>query len=186
LTGEKFGMLTMEAIAGALARGPAIVGGLIAAAPSEALTWREAPGSWTCVEVVAHMAEAEITNWMPRVRCIVEDRAAFDPFDRDGGFARFEGWSADALVREFARLRTANVEALSSLRLTDADLHRAGAHPELGRVTLGQLLSTWATHDMAHVSQMSRVLTRALGQHAGPWRKYFSLLAASDPSSGHR
>lgn len=178
-------MLTVEAIAGTLARGPAIVGGLIAAAPSDALTWREASGAWTCVEVVAHLAEAEITNWMPRVQCILENRGAFEPFDREGGFARYQGWPADAVVREFTRLRSANIDKLSSLRLTDADLQRVGGHPELGSVTLGQLLSTWATHDMAHVSQISRVLTRALGQHVGPWRKYFSLLASNDPGAGH-
>jgi len=47
-------------------------------------------------------------------------------------------------------------------------------------VTLEQLLACWATHDMAHVSQISRVLTRAFGRDVGPWRKYFSLLQSGE------
>ena len=49
-------------------------------------------------------------------------------------------------------------------------------HPEFGTVTLEQLLATWAVHDMAHVAQISRILTRAFGRYVGPWTRYFSLL----------
>jgi hypothetical protein len=44
-------------------------------------------------------------------------------------------------------------------------------------VTAGQLLACWATHDLAHIAQISRSLVRFFGPHVGPWRKYFSLLA---------
>ena len=44
------------------------------------------------------------------------------------------------------------------------------------RVTLRQLLACWATHDLAHAAQISRLLTRAFGREVGPWVKYFSLL----------
>lgn len=43
-------------------------------------------------------------------------------------------------------------------------------------MTLQQLLACWATHDMAHVAQISRLLTRSFGRHVGPWKKYVSLL----------
>jgi hypothetical protein len=49
-------------------------------------------------------------------------------------------------------------------------------HPELGAVTLRQLLACWVTHDLAHVAQISRVLVRYFGREVGPWRAYFSLL----------
>ena len=99
------------------------------------------------------------------------------PFDREGGFTRYRGWTAEALVGEFGQLRRANLEKLETLKLSAPHLRAAAASiPEFGPVTLEQLLACWATHDMAHVAQISRLLTRSFGRHVGPWKKYFSLL----------
>ena len=43
-----------------LAQAPRIVEGLIAAAPREALHWREADGTWNSVEVLCHLADGEL------------------------------------------------------------------------------------------------------------------------------
>lgn len=161
---------------GSLLHAPQIVQGLIAAAPRDAVVWREADGAWTCLQVLCHLADGEMTNWMPRVDCILNGGGRFPPFDREGGFRRYHSWTADALVGEFARLRRANVEKLDRLNLTTAQLQLRGEHPEFGLVTLEQLIACWATHDFAHIAQISRVLTRGFGEHVGPWRAYFSLL----------
>ena len=159
-----------------LLQAPRIVEGLVAAAPREALAWREAEGAWTCTEVLCHLSDAEITDWMPRIDRILDGGGRFPPFDREEGFRRYRGWTADALVGEFARLRRANIEKLDRLDVTGAHLQLRGEHPEFGPVTLEQLIACWATHDFAHIAQISRVLTRAFGEHVGPWRAYFSLL----------
>jgi len=159
-----------------LAQTPRIVEGLIAAAPAEALTFREADGAWHIVEVLSHIADAEITDWMPRLERILSDGGRFMPFDREGGLTRYRGWTAEALVGEFGQLRRANLEKLESFRLSDLHRQMTGVHPEFGEVTLDQLLACWATHDAAHIAQISRLLTRAFGRRVGPWRKYFSLL----------
>jgi uncharacterized damage-inducible protein DinB len=159
-----------------MTQAPRIVEGLIAAASSDALHWREAEGHWTIVEVLAHIADAEITDWMPRVERILSGGGRFTPFDREGGFSRYRGWTAENLVGEFGQLRRANIDKLDNLQLSAPHLRLPGEHPEFGTVTLGELLATWATHDMAHVAQISRILTRSLGRHVGPWTKYFSLL----------
>jgi len=159
-----------------LAQTPRIVEGLIAAAPADALTFREADGAWHVVEVLSHITDGEITDWMPRVERILADGGRFLPFDREGGFTRYRGWTAEALVGEFGQLRRANLEKLDSFRLSEPHMEMTGIHPEFGEVTLEQLLACWATHDAAHIAQISRLLTRSFGRHVGPWRKYFSLL----------
>jgi len=169
-------MQIIESVRQSLAQGPRIVEGLIAAAPKEALTWREGDGTWNIVEVLCHVADGEITDWMPRVERILAGGGRFMPFDREGGFTRYRGWTAEALVGEFGQLRRANLEKLDTLSLSASHLALRGEHPEFGPVTLEQLLACWATHDMAHVAQISRLLTRAFGRHVGPWKKYFSLL----------
>jgi hypothetical protein len=159
-----------------LAQAPRIFEGLIAAAPTEALTWREAEGTWHAVEILSHLADGEITDWMPRLERILSDGGRFMPFDREGGFVRYRGWTAEALVGEFGQLRRANLDKLDSFNLSEEHLRLTGIHPEFGQVTLEQLLACWATHDLAHIAQISRVLTRSFGRRVGPWRKYFSLL----------
>ena len=165
-----------------LAQAPRIVEGLIAAAPADALEWREAPGAWTPIEVLAHIADGEITDWMPRIERILAGGGRFTPYDREGGFVRYRGWSAEALVGEFGQRRRANLDKLDRFELTAPHLRLTGEHPEFGTVTLEQLLATWAAHDMAHVVQLSRILTRAFGRHVGPWRKYFSVLEQWEPA----
>jgi uncharacterized damage-inducible protein DinB len=159
-----------------LLQAPRIVEGLIASAPQEALTWREGKGAWNCVEVLCHLADGEITDWIPRVQRILGEGGRFTPFDREGGFARYAGWTADQLVGEFGQLRRANLDTLDGFELTPVHMTLRGEHPEFGPVTLEQLLACWTTHDFAHIAQISRILTRAFGEHVGPWRKYFSLL----------
>jgi len=168
--------MQIELVRQALAQAPRIVEGLVAAAPREALTWHEADGTWNIVEVLCHVADGEITDWMPRVERILGGGGRFIPFDREGGFTRYRGWTAEALVGEFGQLRRANLEKLETLKLSALHLKLLGEHPEFGPVTLEQLLACWATHDMAHVAQMSRLLTRWYGRDVGPWKKYFSLL----------
>lgn len=166
----------LPAVRQSLAQTPRIVEGLIAASPAAALTWRDREGSWHIVEVLSHIADAEITDWMPRIERILSDGGRFLPFDREGGFTRYRGWTAEALVGEFGQLRRANLEKLDSFRLSAEHMRLTGTHPEFGPVTLEQLLACWATHDMAHIAQISRLLTRSFGRQVGPWRKYFSLL----------
>ncbi|HEY2433244.1 MAG TPA: DinB family protein [Vicinamibacterales bacterium] len=175
--------LTIQDVRGSLLQAPRVIEGLVAGAPRAALEWRERSGAWTAVEVLAHLADAEITDWPPRVERILAGGGRFPPFDREAGFERYRGWDAEALVGEFGQLRRANVDTLDRLALTAPHLRMTGEHPEFGTVTLGQLLATWAAHDMAHVSQVGRILTRAFGRHVGPWTRYFSLLQDWHPDA---
>ena len=168
-----------DSIRPVLSRTPAIVRALFDGAPIDALDFHELAGAWSPRQVLCHLAEAEITDWMPRIDSILgsnEDKR-FIPFDREGGFVRFAGWDARALLDEFERLRHENVNRLERLALTDADQDRTGVHPEFGRVTVSQLLACWATHDLAHINQITRSLVRHRGPTIGPWTKYYRLLS---------
>jgi hypothetical protein len=65
------------------------------------------------------------------------------------------------------------------MRLSDADLDRPGRHPELGPVTLRQLLATWVAHDLDHVVQISRVMAKQYSEEVGPWRAYLRVISGA-------
>jgi uncharacterized damage-inducible protein DinB len=157
---------------------PASLRALTAGLSPSAHRFREEKSAWTIVEVLSHMTDGEVVDWVPRIEIILSDRPdrQFAPFDREGGFRRYKGWSVNELLGEFDRLRRQNVEQLLSFKLKPESLERTGVHPELGTVTLEQLLACWTTHDCAHLAQISRILTRYFGASVGPWKQYFSLL----------
>jgi hypothetical protein len=66
-----------------------------------------------------------------------------------------------------------NLARLRALSLSPEDLEREGRHPDLGTVTMRQLLATWAVHDLAHVRQIARVMAKQYREEVGPWERYF-------------
>jgi hypothetical protein len=89
----------------------------------------------------------------------------------------------DTLVERFAELRAGNLARVREL-VTDVDLDRRGLHPSLGEVTLRELLSTWAVHDLDHVAQIFAGLAGSHDADVGPWKAYTGiLLRRDDPSA---
>ena len=171
--------LSMPEIRLVLSTTPSTLRSLVASAPAPALEFNEAPGAWSPRQVLCHVTDGEVTNWMPRLELILSPGTPrpFTPFDREAGFRVYAGWSAGKVLDTFENLRAASLERLSAFALLDDDLQRTGIHPEFGTVTLGQLLACWAAHDLAHTAQIARSLVRYFGPHVGPWRRYFSLLS---------
>src|SRR3989442_538531 len=135
--------LELEDIRAALARTPAVLRSLLAMAPEAALSFRETPDAWNPFEVLCHVTDGEVYDWLPRVTIILSPDADkhFTPFDREAGFLRYRGWVLDALLREFERLRADNLDRLARFGLSEADLGRTGIHPQSGPVTPRQWLA---------------------------------------------
>ena len=162
----------------ALERTPAVLDGLLGGISEAWASVDEGPETWSPFDVVGHLVHGEETDWVPRARIILEHGGAmpFEPFDRFAQLERFGGWSLERLLERFAALRRANLETVRSWHLTEDQLSLRGRHPELGPVTLRQLLVTWSVHDLNHIGQITRVMARRCTDEVGPWRQYLSIL----------
>lgn len=138
----------------------------------------EGPETWSAFDVVGHLIHGEETDWIPRARIILEhgEDRPFEPFDRFAQFARYGDWSLDDLLDRFAGARQESLQTVRDWRLTDEQLSLRSRHPELGTVTLRQLLATWAVHDLNHIGQIARVMAKQYGDEVGVWRAYLSIL----------
>ena len=168
-----------------LARTPAALNALLRDLP-EAWTLRnEGENTWSAYDIVGHLIHGERTDWMPRARMILEfgETRAFEPFDRWAQARESEGKSLGQLLDDFARLRSENLGALRALNLRPEDFGRRGRHPELGVVTLSELLATWAAHDLTHLHQVSRVMAHQYREAVGPWSQYLGVLQCASHSS---
>jgi len=161
-----------------LRRTPTVLRELLLDLPDTWITATEGPDTWSPFDVVCHLVHGEHTDWVPRVEHMLRHGATvpFPPFDREGAFAASVGLSLSGLLDTFASLRTANLDRLVGLGLTDTDLARRGLHPEFGVVTMSQHLSTWVVHDLGHIRQVVRVMARQYADAVGPWRAYLSIL----------
>ncbi len=164
-----------------LERTPAVLRTLLADLPASWIESTEGAGTWSPFDVVGHLIHGERTDWMIRAELILTrgESAAFTPFDRVAMFQASRGKSLGELLDTFAELRAANLRRLRELGLGPADLERRGRHPELGPVTLGQLLATWVAHDLGHLGQVARVMARRYTTAVGPWRAYLPVLGRS-------
>jgi len=161
-----------------LARTPAVLDALLCDLPDRWVRGTEGAGTWSAFDVIGHLIHGERTDWVPRARLIVEhgDSRPFERFDRFAQLNAAAGGSMAARLDEFAAARAGSLRQLDALQLTAVDLDRRGMHPELGPVTLGQLLATWVAHDLDHIIQISRVFGRQYSDAVGPWRAYLRVV----------
>ncbi len=138
----------------------------------------EGTGTWSAYDIVGHLIHGEKTDWIPRVHIILNNsgQKVFQPFDRFAQFEASKGKSLSNLLDEFDTLRQNNLNTLKDLNLSNDQLQLKGIHPELGEVTLSQLLATWVTHDLGHIAQISRVMAKQYKTEVGSWIDYISIL----------
>jgi hypothetical protein len=162
-----------------LARTPAVLDAWLRHLPGAWLQVNEGEETWGPFIVVGHLIHGEKTDWMPRLRRILEhgESVPFDPYDRFAQFRDSAGKSVGELLDEFAALRAENLRQLEALELDQADLDRIGRHPSLGTVTIRQLLATWVAHDYDHVIQIARVMANQYADEVGPWRQYLRVIS---------
>ena len=157
---------------------PRVLRSWLADLPEPWITSNEGEGTWSPYDVVGHLIYGERTDWIPRVELILQygQSRAFTPFDRFAQFTESRGRSLDELLDTFAELRELNLGRLARAELNSQDLLREGVHPELGPVTLGELLATWMVHDLNHLAQIARVISRQYRSAVGPWIEYLPIL----------
>jgi hypothetical protein len=161
-----------------LTRTPNVLRALLEGLPQQWVSMNEGENTWSPFDVIGHLIHGERTDWIPRARIILQagESQAFEPFDRYAQFEESKGKSLEELMDIFEALRRDNIRALIEMGLSSRDLERTGRHPELGKVTLGELIATWVTHDLDHIVQISRTMARQYGEAVGPWKEYISVV----------
>ncbi len=134
--------------------------------------------SWNAFDIIGHYIHGEQTDWIPRAEIILAqgESVTFETFDRFAQYETSKGKTLHELLEIFAELRWQNLDTLKSWNLTDEQLQLKGIHPELGEVTLKQLLATWAVHDLTHIRHISIVLAKQYAENVGVWKEYLTIL----------
>ena len=161
-----------------LGRTPATLNSLLRDAPAEWTNGNEGPDTWSPYDVLGHLVHGEETDWIPRVRMILDfgESRAFEPFDRFAQFEKSKGKTIADLLDEFDSLRKSNLSVLARMNIAPNQLTMRGTHPSLGTVSLRDLLATWVAHDLSHIAQAARVMCKQYSEAVGPWKEYLPIL----------
>ena len=133
---------------------------------------------WSPYDVIGHLIHGEETDWIPRAKIILHEgpARAFEPFNRLAQFEQSQSQSLESLLKNFSQLRQQNLETLKQLDITPEQWELRGTHPELGTVTLAQLIAAWVVHDLDHIGQIVTAMAKQYTEAVGPWRAYLAIL----------
>ncbi len=134
---------------------------------------RPAPDAWCASEVVGHVIEADRHGFAERVRAILaSDRPILATWDQAAVAAARGDQSRDpaALVAELDEGRAADLELVR--RLDAGDLARTGIHPEVGVLSVGDILHEWVHHDRAHLGQVLAITQALAWPRMGAARRF--------------
>jgi len=175
---------TMNQTVALLEKTPQTLDALLRDLPDGWTRANEGTNTWSAYDVVGHLIHGERTSWIPRAKMILEfgETRAFERVDRRAQERESQGKSLSDLLDEFASVRLKSLDDLRALNLQANDFARRGRHPVFGPVTLGQLLATWAAHDLTHLHQISRVMAHQYRDAVGPWSVFLGVLQCAGHS----
>ncbi len=131
---------------------------LAARVPKRRLAARPAPGKWSAVEILAHLADTDLV-WGYRIRKILEERRVpIQTMEQDRWVeeCRYAGARAEDALDAFDALRRWNLALLA--RVGPSALRRAGEHGWFGRLSIGKIVRMLAGHDRNHLEQLRQIV----------------------------
>jgi len=137
---------------------------LIEGLPAEKLKQSPAAAKWSVIQILAHLAEVEIgSSW--RYRQILESSGVtLTAFDQNKweALSDYASWQPKESLEMFRLLRQSNLRMLD--KLSADEWENFGMHVERGRMTLRDLVSQMAGHDLNHIEQIQKIVSGLRGE----------------------
>jgi hypothetical protein len=137
---------------------------------------RPAANKWSVQEVLAHLDDIEEIGMRARVAAMIErDNTTLPSIDQEkrAGEMKYNRKNPLKSLASFARQRQANVKWLNKLR--PAQLKRGGRHQKAGEISVEELVTEWAFHDLGHIKQILEIKRYALYPRIGNMRAFYKL-----------
>jgi hypothetical protein len=125
---------------------------------ASALRRAEAPGKWSVIDVIQHLADAELVMGFRFRMVLTENQPEIQGYDQDRWVSvlRYAEVPVDLALGQLRGLRNANLRLWRTL--TPEQRERVGLHSERGRESVDLMLRMTAGHDLVHRRQIDRIL----------------------------
>jgi hypothetical protein len=118
----------------------------------------ERPGKWSVIEVIQHLADAELVTSFRTRMVLIEDEPELQGYDQDRWATglRYVEVPLDLALTQLRGLRAANLRLWRTL--TPEQRQRTGLHSERGPESVDLIIRMMAGHDLVHRRQIDRIL----------------------------
>ena len=138
---------------------------------------RPAADKWSVQEVLAHLDDVEEIGMRTRVAAMVEAENPLLPsFDQEKRAQEMKYNHKPPLksLASLTRQRKANVNWLA--RLSPTQLKRRGTHEKVGDLSVEELVTEWAFHDLGHLKQILEIKRYRLYPRMGNMKTFYKLV----------
>jgi hypothetical protein len=144
-------------------KNPRLIAAAVSGLPEKVLGYRPAPDKWSILEVLGHLADAEIVYAFCLRQMLAGKEPTLSPVDQDA-WARNLGYAEVPAPESIAVYGLIRLHSLRLLRnLKPGELEKGALHPELGRkLTVAEIVQRMAKHGTAHLEQIERLKQDAL------------------------
>jgi hypothetical protein len=146
-----------------LAATPDIFHALLTGVSETQTHWKPEPDRYSIAELLEHLSHIEAHYFRMNVDEILSGvNPVLEPYDQNAYYAKgiYSNRDAEDSLAHWEEQRENNLELLRGLE--PGHLLRTADHPELGPVTLANLLNEWALHDLGHVRQLAELVRAQL------------------------
>jgi hypothetical protein len=140
--------------------------------------WKPAPQDWSILEVINHLADEETEDFRARLSHLAEGKTGVWAPIAPQEWVTERAYNLRNLAESIERFYAARRESLAWLRgRENADWIAAYTHPPFTGLRAGDLLVSWAGHDLLHLRQLVELQWAYLGaggrpysaEYAGDW-----------------
>lgn len=149
-----------EAMIARIAETPARLSEAVAGLTAKQLDAPYRPGGWTVRQVVHHLPDSHINSYVRFKLGLTEDQPAIKTYEQQL-WADLADTRTTPVKTSLALLEALHERWVNLLRsMTAEDFARTVNHPELGTVTLDDLLALYAWHGRHHVAHITALRER--------------------------
>jgi hypothetical protein len=157
--------MNLEKVMEQLERTPELIENLCLGLSEEEAHWKPSDNSWSVVEVINHLYDEEREDFRRRVNLTLNyPGMPWPPITP-------EEWAVDRSYNKmvftkslhaFADERQKSLEFLKNLEHPDWDKYYD--HPQAGKIHAGDLILSWAAHDLLHIRQIAMLRAQLIGK----------------------
>ncbi len=163
--------LTPEQVAGLLRATAVTLRAEFDALGAEGVRWHPAPGEWCVNEVLGHLLEAEQRGFAGRIQRIIDQPGCrLQTWDQAAVTEARQDCEKAGLMAEFERVREESI--ILALSLQPEQLALTGDHPQVGELSIANLIHEWPHHDRSHVKQALSNVQAYAWLHMGNSRRF--------------
>jgi hypothetical protein len=127
---------------------------LLSICPADAVVWPPGPRRWSILEIVAHLADAELLASARIRRIITQDRPEMHGYQQEL-WARSLAYRLQKIEAVSARFVVLRRENVALLEMIGEEVWRLkGRHDEYGELSLRELIEDYISHTAKHLDQM--------------------------------